>query len=199
MGVFRRNFNRCTYFTLAAGFASALTASTVSAQAAEGNWGAEGRIGSGQAAYVSRWFNANWSLLMGGGFSTSSSENPANNSTNDIRTANVQAIVRREWGGGRVHPFFGFGPILNVSHSVNKSPTGGANSEITSDNLGFGGRFEFGALGHITQSVDLGLVLSASGTHNELKSKSTGSTVESKASSKTFSLGNPQFVIRVRF
>lgn len=198
MGNFRVNFNRVSRVLSAATLASALSVSVASAQASQGTWGVEGRIGSGQAAYVTAWFNENWSLLLGGGFTSTSSENQ-NNATNDVQTASLQAIFRREWGGSRVHPFFGFGPVLNLSHAVNKSPGGGAITETTSDNVGLGGRFEFGALGHVTQNVDLGLVLGVAGTHNEVTNKTSGSTIETKSSNNSVSLGNPQFIIRVRF
>lgn len=199
MGIFRWKLNRGSRSVLCASLVAALAVTTGSAQSAEGKWGAEGRIGAGQSAYLLRWFNADWSLLLGGGVTSTSTENTAVNATNNVRTANLQALFRKEWGTGRVRPFFGIGPQFNISHSVNKSPSGGIISESTSDNLGLGGRGEFGAMASVGQSVGLGIVLGATGQRGEQKSKSSGSSIETKSTNNSFSIGNPQFVMRVRF
>ncbi len=199
MGIIRKSVNSLVALSLAATAIGTITASGAAAQTGEGNWGAEGRIGSGQSAYLLRWLSPSWSLVIGGGLTATSSESPAVNSKNDMRSVNVSAVVRKEWGAGRVHPMVGFGPFVNASHSKNTSPGSGGITETTSDNNGFGGRFEFGAIAAVNQSVGLGIIAAATGQHVAQKSGVSGGSALSKSTSNGFGVGNPQFVVRVRF
>ncbi|GEM_PF-5452085 len=116
MGLFRWHVYRGSRIALVATFAGALTTSHVSAQDTQGNWGAEGRIGSGQSASLIRWVNPSWRVVLCGGLTPQSSENATTNATNTVRSLNVTTLVRKEWGTGRVHPFVGLGPVVNLSH-----------------------------------------------------------------------------------
>lgn len=201
MGNFVFQFNCITRLAVAATLAAGLAAAPANAQNSDGhgNWGAEGRIGSGQSAYLLRWFDQNWSLVLGGGVTGSSSENTSNTATNTVHSGNLQALVRREWGAGRVRPFVSAGPQLSFSRSVNESSTGAGASKITGTNIGLGGRGEFGAFATVNESVGLGIILGATAGRNEAKTKASGSATETKSTSSSFSIGSPQFAVRVRF
>lgn len=178
---------------------SALAALSSSAAAQDSKWGAEGRI-SGNQAFLIRWVSPEWSLVMGGGFTLTSSGN-TNNETR-FTNGSAQFMLRKESNRGAFHPFFGFGPSYTLSRNQNETTTGAVGKSANTTH-GIAARLEIGGLYDVHSHIALGIVGGAQAGVNITKLSNTFSPPSGPVSSSTNgpqgSIGNLQFVMRVRF
>lgn len=185
-------------------FVSAVVLSTLAAfgsraSAQDSKWGAEGRL-SGNQAFLIRWLSPEWSLVMGGGFTLTSS----GNSNNETRFTNgsAQFMLRKESNRGAFHPFFGIGPSYTLTRNENESISG-TPGKTTNTTHGIAARLEIGGLYDVHSHIALGIVGGATAGVNISKVSSTVPPPTGLNSSSTNgpqgSIGNLQFVMRVRF
>lgn len=178
---------------------STLAAFGTGASAQDSKWGAEGRL-SGNQAFLIRWISPEWSLVMGGGFTLSSSGNT--NSENRFTSGSAQFMLRKESNRGAFHPFFGIGPSYTLSRNENESTTGTL-GKTTNTTHGIAARLEIGGLYDVHSHIALGIVGGATAGVNISKASNTLSPPLGPNSSSTDgpqgSIGNLQFVMRVRF
>lgn len=161
-------------------------------------WGAEGRIGGPTSVYLGRWFSDDWSLLVGGSVSASSSKRDASADKNENKSADLSALLRRSWGAGSVRPFLAVGPTLNFSTSKNTNSFNSTSLADKNTSHGMGARGDFGATVPISSSAYLGLSSGVFFGHNTSESTPAAGP-KSKYTSNGFSAGNLQFMIGFRF
>lgn len=175
-------------------------AQSVSSADNKGAWGAEGRIGSGTTAYLTRWFNNDWSVLAGGSFAISNQKNDATSTSikSNFHQGEISALVRKSWGAGTIRPFLAFGPRMFSGSSKTSGGTSGTLVSNISTQRGYGGRGEFGALIPVTSSVLLGLNSGVTVGRSTTKNSAFDQTPQ-KFTNTTADFGNLQFIVAFKF
>ena len=178
---------------------SALAALGSGASAQESKWSAEGRISANQA-FLIRWMSPEWSIVTGGGLTHTTSGNVGGEQR--FTTANAIFMLRKERSAGPFHPFFGFGPNYSLTRNETEQTSGSIGKSIVTTH-GIAGRLEIGGLYDVHSHIALGVVGGATAGITKVKTTSTFQLSGIPASSNTdglqASLGNIQFVMRVRF